>query len=98
MYAHQNIIHFYSRLQGNFIQLIVFTQYLVSQYISSPNMTHAVRFWDTIFIRLINDSRCPPILKLFDQKIREGLNKLVVFTGQYVKAPPKPTSTTKSKH
>lgn len=79
-------------MSGNVFQLLIFTQYLVSQYISSPLTQQAIRFWDTIIIRLINDPRCPPIIKLADKKVREYLQKLVVFTNQFIKPQPQPKS------
>lgn len=90
-------------MNGNLLQLMIFTQYLISQYISSPVMQNAIRFWDTILTRFINDPRCPPVVKTADQKVREYLNKLVGFTNQFVKpaAPPVQQPTTsqrKAKH
>lgn len=72
------------RFQGNFIHLLVFTQYLTSQYLASPVMNQAVRFWDTFISRLLADPRCPPAVKLVDQKVREYLGKLAGFTRQFV--------------
>ena len=76
------------RLKGNLIHLLIFTQYLESQYLSSPIMHQAVRFWDTIISRLLNDPRCPPAVRFVDQKAREYLGKLVGFTRQFVEAEP----------
>lgn len=72
------------RLRGNLIHLLVFTQYLTSQYLSSPMTTQAVLYWDTLVSRLLNDPRCPPAIKLAELKIREYLGKLVGFTRQFV--------------
>ena len=79
-------------MTGNLVHLLVFTQYLVSQYISSPIMSHAILFWDNIITKLLNDPRCPPTVKLVDQKVREYLQKLILFTNQFIK-PQGPTST-----
>lgn len=75
------------RMKGNLIHLLVFTQYLTSQYILSPNTTQAILFWDTIVSRLLNDPRCPAIVKTGIVKLREYLDKLVVFTSQFLKPP-----------
>lgn len=76
------------RMNGNLVHLLVFTQYLVSQYISSPIMNHAILFWDGIIVKLLNDPRCPPAVKMVDQKVREYLQKLIGFTSQYVRPQP----------
>lgn len=87
-------------MKGNLFQLMVFTQYLVSQYISSTMMQQAIRTWDTIITRLINDPRCPPAAKVVDKKMREYLKKLVGFTTQFVKPVPiqQSSSQRKPKH
>lgn len=86
-------------MTGNLIHLLVFTQYLVSQYISSPIMSQALLFWDGMIIRLLNDPRCPPYVKIADKKVREYLQKFVVFTNQFVKAPaPAATNNKPRKH
>lgn len=78
------------RFRGNLIHLLVFTQYLTSQYLTSPMMTQAVQFWDSLVSRLLNDPRCPPAIKLVEVKIREYLGKLVGFTRQFVQIEKKP--------
>ena len=75
-------------MKGNLVHLLVFTQYLVSQYLSSPIMNHAVRFWDNILVKLLNDPRCPPAVKMVDQKVREYLQKWLGFTNQFVRPQP----------
>lgn len=72
-------------MTGNLIHLLVFTQYLVSQYISSPIMSHALIFWNGMIVKVLNDPRCPHYIKIANQKVREYLQKLVLFTSQYVK-------------
>ena len=72
-------------MTGNLIHLLVFTQYLVSQYISSPIMNNAILFWDGMIVKLLNDPRCPPYAKIANQKVREYLQKFVLFTTQFVK-------------
>lgn len=78
------------RFRGNLIHLLVFTQYLTSQYLSSPLTTQAVHFWDSLVSRLLNDPRCPPAIKFAEVKIREYLGKLVGFTRQFVPVENKP--------
>lgn len=81
------------RMKGSLIDLLVYTQYLTSQYILSPTTTQAIQFWDTIVSRLLNDPRCPEIVKTGDTKLREYLAKLVEFTKKILK-PSEPTTTT----
>lgn len=76
------------RFQGNLIQLLVFIQYLTSQYLTSPVMNQAIRFWDTIISRLLNDPRCPGTVKLVDQKVRGYLGQLAGFTRQFIESEP----------
>ena len=71
-------------MKGNFLQLFIFTEYLIVQYISSPVMQQAIRFWDAILSKLLTDPRCPPIIKVANQTAREYLKKLVDFTSQFV--------------
>jgi hypothetical protein len=85
-------------MTGNLIHLLVFTQYLVSQYISSPIMKQAILFWDGMIFKLLNDPRCPPYVKIADKKVREYLQKFVIFTNQYVKSPPAATNEKQRKH
>lgn len=75
-------------MKGNLLHLIVFVQYLSSQYISSPITKQAIHFWDTIISRLLNDPRCPPFVKTADLKVREVLQKLLGFTAQFTRPQP----------
>ena len=81
------------RMKGSLIDLLVYTQYLTSQYILSPTTTQAIQFWDTIVSRLLNDSRCPEIIKTGDTKLREYLSKLLEFTKKILKPSEPATST-----
>ena len=51
-------------------------------------MNHALLYWDSFILRLLNDPRCPPYVKIADKKVREYLQKFVVFTKHFIKAPP----------
>lgn len=77
------------RFKGSFIQLAVFTQYLVVQYSLSPVMKSAIITWDQIIHRLIADPRCPPAIKAAEVHVKDFLSRLSATTTQHMHTPQK---------
>lgn len=77
---------------------MVFTQYIIAQYLTAPITKQAILFWDTIISRFLNDPRCPPWLKSAELKAREYLAKAVSFTGQYIKPTQVPSQSSSKQH